>query len=84
MSPESDTIVIRAPAGTKARWVHESQSCGIKLSDWVLRLVDDPPADAELYLERFAPKEPGSAVFLTEDQLRNVMRKAYLAGAYRI
>ena len=41
MIPDQDTIVIRAPAGTKARWVHESQSCGSKLSDWVIRLVDN-------------------------------------------
>jgi hypothetical protein len=81
---QADTIVIRAPAGTKARWVHESQSCGVKLSDWVLRLVDDPPADAQRYLDRFASKEPGSIAVLTEDQLRELMRKAYMAGAYRI
>jgi hypothetical protein len=81
--PDVDTIVIRAPAGTKARWVHQSQSAGLKLSDWVLRLVDDPPADAERYLSRFAPKEPGSVAVLTDAQLRDVMLKAYLAGAYR-
>lgn len=37
-----DTIVIKAPAGTKARWVHEAQKRGVKLSDWVLRSVDRP------------------------------------------
>jgi hypothetical protein len=79
----SDTIVIKAPPGTKARWVRQSQSAGLKLSDWVLRVVDDPQADADRYLSRFARKEPGSVVMLTEDQLRDVMRKAYLCGAYR-
>jgi hypothetical protein len=78
-----DTIIIKAPAGTKARWVRQSQSAGLKLSDWVLRLIDDPPADAELYLSRFARKEPGSAVLMTEEQVRDLIRKAYLAGAYR-
>jgi len=79
----ADTIVIKAPAGTKARWVRQSQSAGLKLSDWVLRLIDDPPADAERYLSRFARKEPGSAVLMTEEQVRDLIRKAYLAGAYR-
>lgn len=37
-----DTIVIKAPAGTKARWVHQSQAQGMKLSDWVVRSVDRP------------------------------------------
>jgi hypothetical protein len=78
-----DTIVIKAPAGTKARWVRQSQSAGLKLSDWVLRLIDDPPADAERYLSRFARKEPGSAVLMTEEQVRDLIRKAYIAGAYR-
>jgi hypothetical protein len=78
-----DTIVIKVPAGTKARWVKQSQSCGLKLSDWVLRLIDDPPADAERYLSRFARKEPGSAVLMTEDHVRELLRSAYLAGAYR-
>jgi hypothetical protein len=78
-----DTIVIKAPAGTKARWVRQSQSAGLKLSDWVLRLIDDPPADAERYLSRFARNEPGSAVLMTEEQVRDLIRKAYLAGAYR-
>jgi hypothetical protein len=81
--PDQDTIVIKAPAGTKARWVRQSQSAGLKLSDWVLRLIDDPPADAERYLSRFARKEPGSAVLMTEEQVRDLIRKAYLAGAYR-
>lgn len=36
----SDKIIITAPAGTKARWVHQSQSEGAKLSDWVVKKVD--------------------------------------------
>jgi ribosomal protein S27AE len=36
----TDTIVIKAPAGTKARWVH--QAGGMKLSDWVVCQVDRP------------------------------------------
>lgn len=82
-SDRPDTIVIKAPAGTKTRWVRQSQRAGMKLSDWVLRMMGDPPADAERYLARFARKEPGSVVMLTEDQLRDMLRKAYLCGAYR-
>ena len=36
----TDTIVIRAPAGTKTRWVREAK--GEKLSEWVVRQVDRP------------------------------------------
>lgn len=39
-----DTIVIKAPAGTKARWVRQSQRAGMKLSDWLVRAVDSPAA----------------------------------------
>lgn len=35
-----DTIVIKAPAGTKARWVHQSQAQGMKLNDWVVRAIE--------------------------------------------
>jgi hypothetical protein len=35
-----DTIVITAPAGTKARWVRQSQAEGVKLSDWVIHKVE--------------------------------------------
>lgn len=75
-----DTIVIKAPAGTKARWVRIAHPG--KLSAWVVKMIDEPP-DAERYLARFAAREPGSAVVLTEQELRDVMRKAYIAGAYR-
>ena len=37
-----DTIVIKAPAGTKARWVNQSQREGMKLSIWVIEHVDRP------------------------------------------
>lgn len=37
---KTDTIVIKAPAGTKARWVR--QAGGMKLSDWVRVQVDRP------------------------------------------
>lgn len=42
-SQPDDTIVIKAPAGTKARWVSQSQREGLKLSDWVRLQVDRPP-----------------------------------------
>lgn len=80
MSPAFDTIVIQAPAGTKARWVRIARPG--KLSAWVVKMIDEPP-DPDRYLARFAPREPGSVVVLTEAELRDVMRKAYLAGAQR-
>lgn len=38
-----DTIVIKAPAGTKARWVRQSQREGRKLSDWLIERVEAQP-----------------------------------------
>lgn len=35
-----ETIIITAPAGTKTRWVRQSQREGVKLSDWVIHKVD--------------------------------------------
>jgi len=32
---DKDTIIIKAPVGTKARWVRQSQREGKKLSDWI-------------------------------------------------
>jgi hypothetical protein len=40
-----DTIVIKAPAGTKARWVRQSQRAGMKLSDWIIQNVERPMPD---------------------------------------
>jgi len=37
-----DTIVIKAPPGTKARWVRQSQRAGRKLSDWLITRIDAP------------------------------------------
>lgn len=75
-----DTIVIKAPAGTKARWIRIAG--GEKLSAWVVRMIDEP-ADPEMYLARFTRHEPGSRVLLTETDLHEIIRKAYLAGAAR-
>lgn len=77
---KTDTIVIKAPAGTKSRWI--KQAGGQKLSDWVV-LVVDQPADPEPWLSRFAGRQPGEVAVLSESDLRNVMRRAYLAGAAR-
>lgn len=35
-----DTIIIKAPAGTKSRWVRQSQRAGQKLSDWITSRVE--------------------------------------------
>lgn len=77
----TDTIVLKVPDGTKARWVRQSQAASMKLSDWVLRQIEPP--DPDPWLARYANKEVGSVAVLTEPELREVMRKAYLAGAYR-
>ena len=37
---DKDTIIINAPAGTKTRWVRQSQREGRKLSDWVIERVE--------------------------------------------
>ncbi len=37
---KNDTIVITAPAGTKNRWVRQSQREGQKLSDWIINHVE--------------------------------------------
>ena len=37
---QADTIVIRAPAGTKTRWVRQSQRESLKLSDWLINQVE--------------------------------------------
>ncbi len=39
-----DTIIIKAPPGTKTRWVRQSQAQGKKLSDWIVQLVDSANA----------------------------------------
>lgn len=56
----TDTIVIKAPAGTKTRWVRQSQARGQKLSDWVVAAVDKG-ATAK------APCERCGSLFLTPD-----------------
>lgn len=38
-----DTIIIKATAGTKARWVRQSQREGRKLSDWLIERVEAQP-----------------------------------------
>lgn len=38
-----DTIIIKAPAGTKSSWVRQSQRAGMKLSDWLIERVEAQP-----------------------------------------
>ena len=78
---DKDTIIIKAPPGTKARWVRRAG--GEKLGDWLIRQIDAPPASAEAYLARFEPRPEGDVAMLTEAQLRDAMRQAYLAGSRR-
>lgn len=47
-SQPDDTIVIKAPAGTKTRWVRQSQARGQKLSAWVIDRVTGQPGPPPL------------------------------------
>ena len=50
--PDHDTIVIRAPAGTKARWVRAAR--GGKLNDWIIKQLEDSMPVDEEYETAFA------------------------------
>lgn len=41
---DKDTIVVRPPKGTKAKWVRQSQAEGKKLTDWIVERVEAPHA----------------------------------------
>ena len=67
-----DTIVIRAPAGTKARWVRQSQREGRKLSDWLIDRIETPmtkmfavtiPADVQIADLQLARDPDGTVSF---------------------
>ena len=75
----TDTIVLKVPEGTKAKLIKLAN--GDKLADYILRQFARP--NPEPWLSRHVRKEPGSVATLTEDELRDVMRRAYMAGAYR-
>jgi len=88
-----ETIVIQAPPGTKSRWVKAAHPG--KLSAWVVKMIDEEP-NPDRYLRRTLT-ERGDFVALPEDdlpklvrlsefeadELLDLMRKAYLAGARR-
>lgn len=40
---DKDTIIVRPPKGTKAKWVRQSQSEGKKLTDWIVERVEARP-----------------------------------------
>lgn len=83
MSLAPDTIVIKAPPGTKARWVHKSQAQGHKLSDWVCMRVDrDIDPDPMPWVSRWSCPGGASVVVMTEGQVKELLRTAYLAGAW--
>ena len=48
MADDHDTIVIRAPAGTKTRWVRQSQAQHRKLSEWIVDAVDRPMSQTNM------------------------------------
>lgn len=58
-----DTIVIKAPAGTKARWVRQSQAEGAKLSDWIISRVERQ----EQHMQIMIPAIPFAALQLARD-----------------
>ena len=51
---KDDTIIIKAPQGTKTRWVRQSQAEGKKLSDWVREKVDGKAGGGKSQKERNA------------------------------
>ena len=40
---DKDTIIVRPPKGTKAKWVRQSQAEGKKLTDWIVERVEARP-----------------------------------------
>lgn len=80
--PDDALIHLRVPAATKAAWVRASRAAGLRLTDWIVERVSAQP-DPEVYLAQYASRAPGAVAVLSEAQLREVMRRAYLAGAGR-
>jgi len=35
-----DMIIVKAPLGTKSRWVHLSQKRSLKLNDWLIEHIE--------------------------------------------
>lgn len=67
-------IHLRVPAGLKARWVRESRAAGMRLTDWIIRRVEDKmykpvqiciPADLDFSALRLARNPSGSVSFDT-------------------
>ena len=40
---DKDTVVVRPPKGTKAKWVRQSQAERKKLTDWIVERVEARP-----------------------------------------
>ena len=62
---------------------YESGERAMHPSMWALfcsRAGIDADKHADAWLDRHPPKEPGSVCVLSEAELRQVMRRAYLAG----
>lgn len=72
MSAESDTIVIKAPAGTKASWVRQAQREGQKLSDW----ISDGIARADVELQRAVIAEREACAKVCDDKAMHCETKA--------
>ena len=44
---QTDALIhLRVPAATKARWVRESRSAGMRLKDWIVARIDGQKGDA--------------------------------------
>jgi len=48
MPENKDTIVIKAPLGTKTKWVRESQARGMRLTDWVCMMVQNKQVEEKV------------------------------------
>jgi len=51
-----EKIILTVPAGTKARWVSQSQAQGEKLSDWVREAVERPAHQTADYSRTWWPE----------------------------
>jgi hypothetical protein len=74
-------IHLRVPAALKARWVRESQSRGLKLTDWITQRVEARTMNVYKIPEALAHKYHGSGHALVAVTGEQVVDLVYLADA---
>ena len=79
---KSDTIIITAPAGTKARWVHQAQSESAKLSDFVFSGVEKNVIEASVAeIGNIAEQIVDTPVYFSSKQTREGIEAMIQAAA---